>query len=574
MLIQYHIFQNLEQKGVLTMCKKITFGLLAICQLASVIKADPVILNADDKRNRRAAQKIIKTLNTCAEFTSETLIQNGDENDFADYRANFGKSLAFDSSTFHKDEYEKLVSAINSGNSADFEALGMGAAPDPQAFKLVNPQSLYSFDFNGSDGWKFAMPAAPSVTSAEAAGEMVEVYWHALLRDVPFNKYNETASGSGDPSTLQEKAIDGMNALSDFKGPKDAGCVTAQNLFRGPFAGETVGPYISQFLYLPFPVGAGVNFNGSGSTPPFDEPNYQTFVSPASGSSNDFMTDPAEWKSIQKGKAPSASTTFDESGRHFLRTARDLAEYVHTDYPGQAGINSALMLLQYGPAALDPNMYYLSSNTQGGFVTFGPAHIVSSVMAATQLALKAAWFQKWYVHRRLRPEVFGHLIDIHNTNPTGLHADILTASVFDEPQFASNKLLPMAYPEGSPCHPSYPAGHAAFAGAVVTILKAFFNEDFVIPNAIEPNSNNDALVAYTGPNLTVGGELNKLASNISIGRNMAGVHYRSDGTEGMILGEKVAIQYLKNLGKTYHEGFAGFTLTKFDGTTITVGAKS
>jgi hypothetical protein len=34
-------------------------------------------------------------------------------------------------------------------------------------------------------------------------------------------------------------------------------------------------------------------------------------------------------------------------------------------------------------------------------------------------------------------------------------------------------LLPLAFPEGSPTHPAYGAGHATVAGACVTILKAF-----------------------------------------------------------------------------------------------------
>lgn len=36
--------------------------------------------------------------------------------------------------------------------------------------------------------------------------------------------------------------------------------------------------------------------------------------------------------------------------------------------------------------------------------------------------------------------------------------------------------LPMAFPEGSPTHPSYGSGHATVAGACTTILKAFFDE--------------------------------------------------------------------------------------------------
>jgi hypothetical protein len=41
--------------------------------------------------------------------------------------------------------------------------------------------------------------------------------------------------------------------------------------------------------------------------------------------------------------------------------------------------------------------------------------------------------------------------------------------------------------------------------------------------------------------LKVGDELNKHASNISICRNIAGVHYRSDYTESVKLGEAEAI---------------------------------
>ncbi len=83
-----------------------------------------------------------------------------------------------------------------------------------------------------------------------------------------------------------------------------------------------------------------------------------------------------------------------------------------------------------------------------------------------------------------------------------------------------------AFPEGSPTHPAYGAAHATVAGACVTVLKAFFDESFVIPNPVEAASDGLSLKPYTGPSLTVGGELNKLASNVAIGRNIAGVHWR------------------------------------------------
>ena len=114
-------------------------------------------------------------------------------------------------------------------------------------------------------------------------------------------------------------------------------------------------------------------------------------------------------------------------------------------------------------------------------------------------------------------------------------------------------LLPMAYAEGCPLHPSYPSGHAAIAGACVTVLKAFFDEDFVIPQPVEASDDGLTLHSYAQSPLTVGGELNKLAANISLGRDTAGVHWRSDGIEGMNLGETVAIRLLHDLKGAYAE---------------------
>jgi hypothetical protein len=125
--------------------------------------------------------------------------------------------------------------------------------------------------------------------------------------------------------------------------------------------------------------------------------------------------------------------------------------------------------------------------------------------------------------------------------------------------------------EGSPTHPAYGAGHATVAGACVTILKAWFDESYVLPNPVQPDSTGQTLVPYTGAeNLTVGGELNKIASNVALGRNIAGVHWRSDATESLLLGEALAITVLRDQKAQYNKQFAGFTLTKFDGTTITV----
>ena len=66
------------------------------------------------------------------------------------------------------------------------------------------------------------------------------------------------------------------------------------------------------------------------------------------------------------------------------------------------------------------------------------------------------------------------------------------------------------------------------------------------------------------------GELNKVASNIAQARNIAGLHWRSDATQAMLLGEAVAISVLRDQKHCYNESLSSFTLTEFDGTRITV----
>ncbi|MGH9878661.1 MAG: phosphoesterase, partial [Nitrososphaerales archaeon] len=109
-----------------------------------------------------------------------------------------------------------------------------------------------------------------------------------------------------------------------------------------------------------------------------------------------------------------------------------------------------------------------------------------------------------------------------------------------------------------------------FAGAGATVLKAFFDESFVMPDPVEVSPDGLSLVPYIGSDLTVSGELNKLASNIAFGRDFAGIHWRSDLIEGMKLGEEVSILVLAEMRLTFNENFGGFSLTKFDGTEITI----
>jgi hypothetical protein len=76
--------------------------------------------------------------------------------------------------------------------------------------------------------------------------------------------------------------------------------------------------------------------------------------------------------------------------------------------------------------------------------------------------------------------------------------------------------------------------------------------------------------AVDGAPLTVGNELNKLAGNIAMGRDAAGVHWRSDGRGGLALGEALALDYLAEMRALWNERFDGFSLTRFDGTAVIV----
>ena len=106
------------------------------------------------------------------------------------------------------------------------------------------------------------------------------------------------------------------------------------------------------------------------------------------------------------------------------------------------------------------------------------------------------------------------------------------------------------------------------AGACITILKFFFDGDFVIPNPQMPSSDGATLNNYTGSDagqITVNGELHKLASNISFGHGIhAGIHWRSDTDASIQLGEAIALSILQDRAHTYNEKFI-VNLRKLDG---------
>lgn len=467
---------------------------------------------------------------------------NGDEDRYPNKIGSFSKGLPHNNlGEVDLNAYNSLMQAISSGLPADFEAITLGGAR-----KLVNPQAALAFELEGPDSHCLTAPAAPAFASAQAAGEMVELYWHALARDVHFSDY--------DTDPLVARAATDLSKLSDFRGPKTGGKVTPATIFRADIPGVLSGPFLSQFLLKDITFGP-------------QSINQQLSV-PVAGV--DYLITYDNWLATQNGVAPGQQQL--ESQKRYIRNGRDLARWVQVDVLYQAYFDAALILAGLR-APFDANNPYNTSKTQQPQGVLGALHIQSLVPAVATRAFKAIWYQKWAVHRRVRAEMFGGRIHNHINRAASylIHSDVLNSQALSE-VFSKNGnyLLPQAFVEGSPTHPSYLAGHAGLAGACVTVLKAFFDESFVIPNPVLPSADGLSLVQFNGGPLTVGGELNKLGWNIAMGRDFAGIHYRSDQIESMKLGEEVAIRFLREEKSCLNESFAGFSLTKFDGTTITV----
>jgi hypothetical protein len=545
---------------------------------------------------------------------------------------NFRKGLIHNSEGFldNEQDYQAYRAAIQTGLSDLLADVPTPAIANRR--KWESPTAGFVFDLEGPDAQSVTMPPAPTLGSAELAAEMAEVYAMAALRDKPFANFSATVADA-DINTWVTR----LNSLPWFDGPhprrtnrtyqvneifgaaagkqlgRQRGPVTPQTLFRGITPGDDAGPLISQFLLIGNPSrGSDANHLPTGSVE-WDETagkiRYGAQVIDQRvrvATTDNFMTDFAEWLAVQQGANVNTDYTFvyNQAGftpqagigdpneangpaYRFILTPRDLATYVHFDQLYQAYLNACLILLEKGRGVVDFDegiRRFSNGMNQAGFAQFGGPHLLSLVTEVATRALKAVRYQKFNIHNRARPEAIGGYFEqirrgngdprLNPVRPTwnALNA----AGVFTNPD---NHLLPMAFPEGSPMHPAYGAGHATVAGACVTILKAFFDHTAVLPGPVyeaDPTTGGRSLrVVNDCATLTVEGELNKLASNISIGRNMAGVHYFSDYIESLRLGELIAIGILEEQALMFNSRQFPFSMTVplFDGGTVVIGTK-
>jgi hypothetical protein len=488
---------------------------------------------------------------------------NGDENRYPDHSASYSKGLLQDDiGVVNPAAWASFKKALKSGKNSDFEAIIIGGTRT-----LNGPQGAYAYDMEGFDSVQFGnapypgdpngLPVVPpfdQISSAAYGAQLVEMFWASLLRDVAFTDYASNATATAAAAEL--------TSLPDYRGPRDNHAnVTPDLLFRGIFPGETIGPYMSQLMITPTSLGQQ----------PIDQLMY-TYLPGI-----DYMVDTTTFLQVQNGISTGLSNQVDPT-RRYLHDGRGLSAWTHTDVLFQ-GCLVAFLVFSTLKAPTNPGNPYNGSRTQNGFGTFGAPDFAASQGEGAARSLDRVWYQKWLVHLAHRPESGGGVLhQILSGNQKKIDAT-LNKNVLNSQAVAQTfskygtYLLSQAFPEGSPTHPSYPTGHGTVAGACITFLKFFYDETYVIPNPQVPSSDGLSLVNYTGSDagqITVGGELNKLARNISFGHGIhAGIHWRADTDWSMTLGEAMAISVLQDKAQCYNEKFS-ITFTKLDGNKVTI----
>ena len=567
----------------------------------------------------------------------------------ARYLMSFTKGLKHDDTTglvAKSADFEAFRTAIDNGFVEPFTTRVRVPSCDGKRRKWEAPTAGIVFDLQGPDAQAVTMLPAPALCSDELAFEMAEVYELALLRDLPFQEFDKDGESG---QTAVDITVERLNELAYAKNGFDGrpratenGKLTRQTVFRGSSPGVEKGPYLSQFLLI-----------GNGRTITNKKGEKVVVTTPSEGCINygaqvidqrvlevetgdDYMMKWKDWLKVQNGFDPGLAFGGQQftGKRRFIFTPRDLATYVHVDQLYQAYLNACLILLE-AKTPFDPSFDLLSGPgghklmvnaasqqevdvNAGGFALWGGPHILSLVTEVATRGLKAVRYQKFNNHLRLRPEALAGRLEkskvIDEMYPqtccafTKMRDDLkrTVAAIIKCNENHPNggeptALLPMAFKEGSPMHPSYGAGHATVAGACVTMLKAFFDTSAVFAmigddaafygkSMIEKAHEEGKTITYGGyeskdngkslefkefPNcpLTLEGELNKLAANISIGRNMAGVHYFSDYYDSVRMGEKIALGILEEQALGYPTDTFVLSVPTFDGETMRIGKR-
>ena len=406
---------------------------------------------------------------------------------------------------------------------------------------FIGVPGVHSINLSGMDPWRGVMPPAPDPRGARNAAEMVDVYAMEQVRDVPFVEWpNEPGDDAvGVPYDVVDAVETDLTAATG-EGALDGWWYDTDRLFVEADTDEVDwGPYVSQFLLRELKLWA---LNAS-----------QEYLRYPAG--EDYNDTREAWLDTVEGRGEFAAETnpnqppSDNKGH--IATPRHLATVVNAEPPFQEYLIATIQLL--GDVDFDPGLPYTDRDDGNVFAytDTGPVGLLDMLTRVARQALLAAFYQKYYVHFRCRPETYGGRVHAQRN----LGADIGVPSLLTDAEILSVRegdedYLSTAYIEGSPVHPAYPSGHSVIAGACGTVLKTWFTDvawpydDYYVPTA--DGQSRDTIPLPSG-HTGVYQEIDKLMSNVGLARMFAGVHYYSDHYWGVKLGEQVAVGELADV---------------------------
>lgn len=193
--------------------------------------------------------------------------------------------------------------------------------------------------------------------------------------------------------------------------------------------------------------------------------------------------------------------------------AAEAAEMVHNDWP------SDIMMLA---------AKFVSSDYRT-LTGLGQSTFTDKVVLLNKLIAEAAWrvspssfCTKWHYMRARPEEVAGAIAREEIDAPYAIKAKLF--NVFRQSELASNQLSFTMFPEGCPNHPAYNAMHSAAAGAIALVIKVMFD--------------------LTGMDRH---EVDMTAYDMAFFRTRAGVHYPTDNSIGLWMGEETVTRWLPDV---------------------------
>ena len=415
--------------------------------------------------------------------------------------------------------------------------------------------------------------------SVQGFQEMIEIYAMVLLRNVPFDEYtneNETVKFAVD--VLQHAAYFGKPTY-----PLDKhGKVVPKRLFRWSAPNTFDGPYISQFML--YDCWMGASYLKQCYLHEADDLTATTtkgFLKMIQGQTS--------MRIVPDGRPPS-----------YLRSGRGIGSMVHNDPIFSYYFNTLVLALVLG---IPIEGFDQSDKHVTKFGDTGPPDMLLIIVTVAKGAMLTAWYTKWLRCMKIRPEMYAARIakaldeKFTERNKVPFFEEIYRMSrdpklkeLFEKISEGNAEHAPFLkgiYNEGSPTHPSFPAGHAVLAGSCITVIKAMLRTndernrpirwDRPVRLASKDGFSTRLIERSEDPtirHMTINGELNKMAMNFAFGRNFAGVHYRNDTEYGLKLGEEYAMHVLGNLSKNFYPRVKRpditFTLEKFDGSVVQI----